>query len=306
MEHITCIFCAHDNASIMIEEDGYQGKKCHECSLIYISPRPMVNEVIDIYGHNNAHISAQSHIEGNYLKRLYARHNLGILKKFIKKGTLLEIGAGAGYFLDEARKAGFEPCGIELNPDQAHFMQQTLHIPCEQKPLSLSSFSGKTFDVIYHSDVISHFHDPVHEFHTMHGLLQNNGYLLFETGNIGDVDPRYYSLFPRFQYPDHLFFFTQKTLQVLLERTGFELVAYHAYSIVPQLYVMRWLKSIMSSTNKPASPSARNAAKTKKSLLMSFIKIIYYYALYVLRYRIGYFFPKVNRPQTIIIVAKKK
>ena len=84
MEHITCIFCPRDASSIMIEEDGYQGKKCHECSLIYISPRPMIDEVIDIYGHNNAHISAQSHIDGSYLKRLYARHSLRILKKFIK------------------------------------------------------------------------------------------------------------------------------------------------------------------------------------------------------------------------------
>ena len=293
----------------MIEEDGYQGKKCHECSLIYISPRPMIDEVIDIYGHNNAHISAQSHIDGSYLKRLYARHSLRILKKFIKNGALLEIGSGAGYFLDEARKAGFDPHGIELNPEQARFMQETLHIPCEQKPLSAHSFSAQTFDVIFHSDVISHFHNPIKEFHTMHALLRDNGYLIFETGNIGDVATSYYSLFSSFQYPDHLFFFSEKTLRLLLEKTGFELVAYHAYSIVPQLYFMRWLKRTVLSSQESRVLYARNSQnskKTIKSFLIAYAKQLYYYFMYILRYRVGSWFVKSECPQTVLIVARKK
>lgn len=210
MEDIACIFCSKNSAFVALAEDGYLGKKCFDCSFIYISPRPTIHEVLDIYGHGNAHITAQSHIAGSYLKRLYARHNLSLLKRFIKKGKILEIGSGAGYFLDEARAVGFEPYGLELNPDQALFMQEKLNIPCEQKPLSKKSFAGNCFDVVYHSDVISHFHDPIQEFHTIHDLLVPGGHLMFETGNLGDVDARYYSLFSSFQYPDHLFSLVNK------------------------------------------------------------------------------------------------
>lgn len=310
MENIACIFCAKKSNYIAIEEDGYQGRKCSDCSLIYISPRPTIDEVLDIYGHGNAHITAQSHIAGSYLKRLYARHHLAILKNYCKKGALLEIGSGAGYFLDEARKVGFKPFGLELNPDQAEFMQNTLHIPCEQKPLSSDSFSGLKFDVIFHSDVISHFHDPIKEFRTMYGLLNKDGYLMFETGNIGDVDPSYYSLFSSFQYPDHLFFFSEKTIPLLLEQTGFRLVALYRYSIVPQLSFMQWLKSIKQG--KESSEAKKyfddHAASTRhygKKLLKSLVKTSYYYLLYLLRYGIGKYTFKKNRPQTIIVVAKK-
>jgi len=311
MEDITCIFCAQKSNYIAIEEDGYQGKKCSDCSLIYISPRPTIEEVLDIYGHGNAHITAQSHIAGSYLKRLYARHHLALLKKYIKKGTLLEIGSGAGYFLDEVRNAGFEPYGLELNPEQASFMQNNLHIPCEQKSLSTSSFGGKIFDVIYHSDVISHFHDPIKEFHTMHALLSKNGYLMFETGNIGDVNPSYFNLFSSFQYPDHLFFFSEQTISKLLEKTGFELVGFYRYSIVPQLSCMQWLlktcrkKSAVKEPKNSLNPSVIVEHNFLTVFIKKCIKNMYYYFLYFLRYKIGRFALKKNCPQTIIVIARK-
>ncbi len=310
MEDIACIFCAKKSNYVAIEEDGYQGKKCSDCSLIYISPRPMIDEVLDIYGHGNAHITAQSHIAGSFLKRLYARHHLAILKKYIKKGKILEIGSGAGYFLDEARRLGFEPFGLELNPDQAEFMQKTLHIPCEQKPLAINSFSGTTFDVICHSDVISHFHDPIKEFGTMHALLGENGYLMFETGNIGDVDAAYYPLFSSFQYPDHLFFFSEQTISLLLEKTGFKLVGFYRYSIVPQLSFMRWLKSLkntpeMVDSTKYFDQNAVSAQNAFIALLKKCLKNSYYYFLYFLRYGLGKYAPKKNRPQTIMVIARK-
>ena len=314
MEIIPCIFCAKNNDTIVIEQDGFQGRKCFDCSLIYISPRPPIGAVLDIYGHGNAHISAHSHIAGSLLKRLYARHHLRILKKYCSAGNVLEIGSGAGYFLDEARTAGFNPFGIELNPEQASFMKNTLHIPCEQKPLSNDSFAGTLFDVIYHSDVISHFHDPLKEFNTMYALLREHGYVVFETGNIADIDSRYFSLFSSFQYPDHLFFFGENTLKMLLEKTGFRLVAVHRYSIVPQLLLMRLL-SYVSKTKKTAAATDRvegihhskqSVSKTElKTRLKNNIKFFYYYFLLFLRYYVGAIMPKKQRPQTIIFVAQK-
>ncbi len=307
MEQISCIFCKQQNNSVAICQDGYTGKRCHECQLIYISPRPTEQTVVNIYGHDDAQISAQAHIGGSLLKRLYARHTLTLIRRHLPKSkkaetpSLLEIGSGAGYFLDEARKKGFSSYAIELNPIQANFIKQNLHIPCENSLLSAASFGATRFDAIYHSDVISHFYDPVAAFNIMHEKLNANGLLVFETGNIAEINKDYFPAFTSFQYPDHLFFFSEHSIKLLLEKTGFELLAIHRYNILPQLKLLKWL-------HKPKQPStsAQSTQTQKNSFIKNAIKNGYYLGSYCLRYKLGAWLPKSERPQTMIVMARKK
>ena len=175
MEKIKCIFCEKENDQVVIEENGYVGRKCSQCGLIYISPRPSFDEVRDLYGHGAAYVSAESHISAEFAARSYARHHLKTVNSYLENGAILEIGAGAGYFLDEARKLGLEPYGIEFNPTQANFIRNELKIPCEESPLSMSTFGGKKFDIVYHCDVISHLFDPVSEFIKTHQKMEDGG-----------------------------------------------------------------------------------------------------------------------------------
>jgi len=133
VESISCFFCGVDDSFPAIEENGFTGRKCRRCELIYISPRPSRSEVANLYGHDQAHISAAEHVAAEKYKRLHARHTLRILRRYAAAGRLLEIGPGAGFFLDEARAAGFEPHGIELNPAQVEFIHAR-GIPCSGKP----------------------------------------------------------------------------------------------------------------------------------------------------------------------------
>ncbi|MGV8073611.1 MAG: class I SAM-dependent methyltransferase [Syntrophobacteraceae bacterium] len=323
MNENECIFCGIESSHIVIEENGYKGKKCPQCGLIYISPRPSFDEIIHLYRHDDAHISAESHISASISSRLYARHNLKIIRSFIQTGALLEIGAGAGYFLDEARKAGFKPHGLEFNPIQADYIRNKLGIPCEESSLNTSIFGGKQFDVIYHCDVISHFFDPIADFKKINDIMKDDSFLIFETGNLGEVDQVYFKYFPLFQYPDHLFFFTADNLVDLLGKTGFDFVKIYRYSVLPQIKVMKSLSGIKNSIKKHISKSNENEKLSSDdggigiksvagsqtpnagSLLKKSLKYAYEYFNYALRYKVGRIVLKANRPQTVIVVAKK-
>jgi 2-polyprenyl-3-methyl-5-hydroxy-6-metoxy-1,4-benzoquinol methylase len=224
MENIKCIFCEIESNNVVIEENGYQGKKCPHCGLIYISPRPLYEEIYNIYSNDKANQNADSHISAGYMKIIYGKHTLAIIKKYISKGPLLEIGAGAGFFLEEARKAGFDVYAIESNTILADFIKGTLKIPCEQTPVDQNYFIGKKFNVIHHCDVLSHFYDPVHELQKMCDRLDDNGILVFETGNLADVNRKYLHFVSKFQYPDHLFFFGKRSISNLLANTGFKVI----------------------------------------------------------------------------------
>lgn len=296
---MACIICATSHSLPAITERGYTGHHCPSCNLIYISPRPLRTAIMNLYSHDEAQISASTHVRGELLARLRARHTLALMRRYQKSGTLLEIGAGGGYFLDEARRAGLSPYAIELNPVQAAFIEATLKIPCEQQPLSPHSFGLERFNVIYHSDVISHFYDPLEDLAIMREKLLPEGYMMFETGNIGDIDPKYYNLFASFQYPDHLFFFSERSLQLLLAKTGFKLIALHRYTISPQLKLMQLVQRVRT----PRTPGA--SASTQAAPTASYAQAIYHRLLHTTRYTLGAFMPKGKRPQTFIVIAQR-
>jgi SAM-dependent methyltransferase len=309
MEEIACIFCNIWNAQVLIEENGYLGRRCANCGLIYISPRPRAEAVVELYENDNAQISADAHISLERRSRLYARHHLGILGKFVREGRLLEIGAGAGYFLAEARKRGYEPYAIEFNAAQAEFMRSDLGIPCEQTPLGPASFGGKAFDVIYHCDVMSHFYDPVGEFRRMRAALRPGGWLIFETGNGGDVDPKYLEHVGMFQYPDHLFFFSLANVLALLERSDFELVELHRYSVLPQLRALEALdrtKKLAARRSPAAAAAVGGSPATANGRPRELLADVSDYANYLLRYKLGSAAPKAGRPQTFVMVARAR
>jgi SAM-dependent methyltransferase len=325
MEDVACIFCGIGNHPVLIEQEGYFGRRCPQCGLIYLSPRPSRNEIADLYGHDLAHTGARSHISAEYEKRLFARHHLRLIKKFVRgRGKILEIGAGAGFFLDEARKAGFEPFALEINPVYTGYLQDVIKIAVENKTLSAASFPDEEFDVIYHCDVISHFYDPLSEFNEMNRKLKMGGLLVFETGNLVDVDERFYPYYPSFQFPDHLYFFGRENIKELMRRTGFEIVKEYRYSILPQIRFRRLLMRIAALLKKEKDrvpeveeekwdPSGEQnqsqpgqAGVIGKPLrLPRFLNDCMGLLNYFLRYQLGFLLAKSNRPQSVIVIARK-
>jgi len=223
---------------------------------------------------------------------------------------MLEIGAGAGFFLEEAQKSGFDVHGIELNRIQANFIRTELGMPCEEVPLNSSSFAAERFDIIYHCDVTSHFYDPVAEFKKMNNALIEQGILVFETGNLGDTKEKYFRFYPVFQYPDHLFFFSENNIRQLIKSTGFELVGIYRYSLLPELWTANLLRSLINSTRtketeKNASNIAGNGSPPRRLSLKQLLSNGYHFYFYLARYKMGAIMPKAGRPQTVLFVARK-
>ena len=312
MEEIKCIFCNKNDNPVVIEQDGYQCKRCPDCDLIYVSPRPSYAEIHNLYRDDHAHTPAQTHISISQMPRLYERHHLRIIKKFLKSGSILEIGAGSGTFLDEARNAGFTVYSVEPNYAQADFIRKKFSILCEESITDTLSFKTDKFDIIFHRDVTSHFYDPVGEFRRMYDRLHDSGILVFETGVYGQN--KYINLFINHQLPDHLFTFSDKSLNELLDRSGFRILKIYRYSTLLYLLLNRVLYPVRDFIRgKPAS--GRCVSATMLSVkhsngagpsLITFMKKIYFCLFYILVYKIGRLFPKRGRPQKVIVVASKK
>jgi SAM-dependent methyltransferase len=311
MEAITCILCGSLSSHVAITENGYKGLKCQKCGLIYISPRPNAAEVRHLYEDHQAikYADAQFQFEG--FKRIEAARTLSKIRQFKRRGSILELGAGGGFFLLEARNYGYESYGIELNPIEALWINHNLNIPCETEPLSKHSFDGYQFDIIYHKDVLSHLHDPIGIFSDINRALKKEGLLVFETRNIADVKEEHYKWFSQFSYPDHLFFFGEKSLGILLERTGFKCIRVYKDAILLQLFLQKVLWRIKDRLKEKEvlvdmrSQKSLNPVTSKQMSVKRRLRSAYRYMSYFL-IKLGAVLPKNGWPLKLLVIAQKK
>jgi len=310
MEDISCIFCGMSSDHIAISENGYTGRKCQDCNLIFISPRPSAAEIKHLYTDEHAVLYADAQFQFGRFKRMIAAQSLAKIRNYRKSGSLLEVGPGSGFFLQEACNWGYEPYGIELNPIEARWIIEKLRIPCENVALNEASFGGKQFDIIYHNDVLSHLYDPIGVFCEMNRALKKDGLLVFETGNIADVDQKYYKYLSQFLYPDHLFFFGEHSIKLLLELTGFKQVFVHRGAELLQRLLQKVLWSVKDSLKNKRVLEDMNTHRRVDSdgrglSVKRQVRLLYRYVSYYIA-KLGGILPKNGRPLKLLVLAEKK
>jgi len=309
MEIARCIFCGMSGDNVVISENGYYGIKCANCSLIYISPRPAAAEITYLYTDYHAVQYADAQFQFERFGRKVAARALSKIRHHRKSGSILELGPGGGFFLLEARKYGYDPYGIELNPIEARWINENMHIPCETNSISKSSFHGRKFDIIYHKDVLSHLYDPIGVFRAINQSMTKTGLLVFETGNIPDVKEKRYKWISEFHYPDHLFFFGEKSLGILLERTGFNCLQVYKEAILMPILLEKllWIMKDPLKDNRTDLKSKKDfyPARSRQLSMKRRLRLGYRYVNHYLA-KFGAILPKNGWPLKLLVIAEKR
>lgn len=191
---------------------------------------PATDELEDIYARDYFKASAEDPADGyaDYLAdaerhREAARRRLSLIGRFAStQGRLLDVGAAAGFFVDEAIRAGWEAEGIDIAPHVVEWGRRELDVPLRIGGISSVEEPG-AFAVVTMWDYIEHSLDPVGELARSNELLTDRGFVALSTGDLESAAARlsrsrWHLLTPR----HHNFFFSSRTLVRLLERSGFE------------------------------------------------------------------------------------
>jgi SAM-dependent methyltransferase len=138
---------------------------------------------------------------------------------------VLDVGCGAGDFLIAAKERGLRPTGIDVSEDSAGL--------CRQRGLEavagdfLTEDFGTEFDAVTMWDVIEHLRDPGAFFERSHGVLREDGLFIGKVPAFGPISVGLSKRVPRLAgmllgAPDHVQYFTKRSLGALLRRTGFD------------------------------------------------------------------------------------
>lgn len=193
---------------------------CASCSLIYTDPA-----TVDLHTRYDDSYSAM--IRNDFRLDMpheeYARLMLQKIGAFKRPGRLLDIGCGPGVFLAEARRRGWQGCGVELTEGNFRYATEILRLDVRKGTIEEAGFQDGSFDVITMWDVIEHIPDPSGVLAKIRRLLKDDGLLCIETPNAGSI---YRKILGKrwigFAEPSHIFAFDRKTLAALLEKTGFQ------------------------------------------------------------------------------------
>jgi SAM-dependent methyltransferase len=203
--------------------------RCHSCRLHFVAPLESADTTATVAEEMERLATRAAQLElvekkveeaERPWRETMARERLDDLRRFIDRGTLLEVGCSTGEFLLVAREQFETCCGVEADT-RAVRTAQTRGLDCHAGALAEAALPDGSFDVAVLYHVIEHFRDPRRELRELNRLLRTGGHLVVETPDIETIWFRILGARWRQIIPDHLFFFSRSTLNRLLSEEGF-------------------------------------------------------------------------------------
>lgn len=217
--------------------------KCNRCGLIWRNPIPDKSFLKDLYAESYYNVEEHSPElcwqvgisdtkpkDKNYRWEKAKEEVLSWINKINIKPTdnsgkqqkLLEIGGGRGYLQKAASDQGWITIGVDISPPE---IKQTITKGLAVFPISLEEFCERYrqyfeyFNLVVFFDFLEHVADPAFVLRIINYILTKKGKIILRIPITGGC--------PKLHLIDHIWHFTEKTIEQLLNREGFLIIHKH-------------------------------------------------------------------------------
>ena len=215
---------------------------CKNCGFYHANPIPKFEDLEKMYTHKFYQELKPVYIKKDESEKDYWNitfdDKLETIESVIKKKNkkILDIGCGPGFFLQRAKEKGWNVLGIEPSSKAAKYAKDK-GIPIIESTFESFLLTNKEkFDVIHSKFFLEHVPNPKNICKECYDLLNPNGVICFEVPNDFNIlqkivtdklNKKPYWIAP----PQHINYFSMKSLQNLLKKTGF--TPFYAESTFP-------------------------------------------------------------------------
>ena len=247
-----CIFCKKKITTLVLENvsinrNFYNLYECDKCNIGMLHPFPSEEELAKLYSCGNYRTGTGKRfgfaIESLiYLGRLRKR---GRISKYVKTGTILDIGCGRGLFLDVMRRGGWHTIGTEFNKETASYAIKTYGLKVLSGDIIQHKLLPESLDAININQVLEHLKNPDKIIEESFRLLRKGGVLII---SVPDLRSPQFAIGKEnwflLDLPFHLFHFTEEGLSELLRKNQFKVKHIKRFSL--EISPFGWLQTLLN------------------------------------------------------------
>ena len=253
--HRACPVCDHDNTSAPALDHSpaeWPLKRCAQCSFVYLERAAAYEEMVENFAWektSSAETARRTSSEpikqkvSDGFKRLrrdvFKRRKLGtLLRAYIGPGAVADIGCGGGKGLQQLPEI-YTPVGLEISRALAAEAQRRVNkrggrVFAGDALTGLRSLGTGELSGILMSAFLEHEIQPRALLTEAHRTLQPGGRIIIKVPNFACWNRRFRGArWCGYRFPDHVNYFTPRSLTRLARETGFRVLRCHPWDRLP-------------------------------------------------------------------------
>ena len=233
----SCSICSSKDRNYLESIYDYNYQECLYCGLVYVSSPPGEGPLSDLYHSEfysfdvNKILRANDDIIDYRIKNIaYPKVEYVLENKTTSKKTWLDLGCGAGEILSVASKKGFKCLGIETNKINQDYAASKFGLKVVDGYINGSTLHKHVhkWGVISMFGVLEHLSNPTSILKSISEIQEKDDNLIIAVPHFPSIAAYSQLTFPdvvnRGMYPPcHLFLFSVKSLETLLNRYSYEI-----------------------------------------------------------------------------------
>jgi len=203
--------------------------QCSSCGFKFTNPRPEPGDLPKYY--NSTEYISHSNVNTGLINKVYQavrtytlRSKARLVKTYLKKGQILDIGCGTGEFLNTMQHYNFIATGIEPNREARKHAKRKYGLAVYEEA-DINGLSKKSFNVITLWHVLEHVFNLNERVLQIKQLIADDGLLVVALPNPSSWDAKHYGKFwAAYDCPRHLYHFDKFAVKNLFKNFGFEII----------------------------------------------------------------------------------
>jgi SAM-dependent methyltransferase len=235
---------------------------CQECGTVQQPALPTGAELHELY----RDMDDEAYLTEEAGRRATAERLLDLIAVHRPRGRLLDVGCGHGLLLDEARRRGYDPVGLELSRAAARHAREALDLDVREEALEAFA-DADGFDVVVLGDLLEHLEDPVAAIGQCAKLLRVGGVLCVVTPDPSSPTARLAGARWWGYVPAHTCLLPRRTLRELVAAGG--LVVSADVPLVRTFSSRRWVTGLAERLGPVGGPLDRAAQRLPETASVS-------------------------------------
>jgi 2-polyprenyl-3-methyl-5-hydroxy-6-metoxy-1,4-benzoquinol methylase len=213
-----------------VSKESFSIWECSNCTLRFTQDIPDEQSIGKYYKSDN-YISHSNTSKGivnrlyHMVRKITLRSKSKLIRNYtgLNKGELLDLGAGTGIFASFMQQEGWNVTGLEPDADTRKNAARFSSVPLHDTSV-MFGWTEQRFDAITLWHVLEHVHDLHGYLHRIRMILKDSGKLFVAVPNYTSYDAqRYQSNWAAYDIPIHLYHFSPRSMETLMQKHGFRL-----------------------------------------------------------------------------------